>query len=213
MENVHVLGGNDVPYVVVDNWYSEDELKFIWMELDLLTNPDIMMAPSTTGSAITATGVPIKQNRGVFLESLYGEKKNLSFIVNSFVDKMANQELKMHIAQQNWFLAYLCKFNLYSSLVSYYEHGDSYLPHSDESLMTMCIHLYKEPKKFTGGELTIADTKLSLVNNRMVLFPSIAKHSVSTVKFDTENDLFSGDGRYTITYFLDYNFDLVRKHT
>ena len=42
-------------------------------------------------------------------------------------------------------------------LVSHYEGGDHYKPHPDESIGSMVIWLYKEPKQFTGGEFIFTD--------------------------------------------------------
>jgi len=212
---IQFYGNKEVPFIIVDNWFSESELKLLWEELDSLTHPSIMMPPNKTGSATNAGGNYIKNNSGIFLDKHYKRRREESFILRDFLDKWNNLELKMQIARHNWFMNYINKFNEYTTLLSYYQNADCYLPHNDESLITICIHVFKEPAKFSGGELSIEHVTLPLTNNRMILFPSIASHSVNPVIFHNkgEKNEFTGDGRYTITHFLDYNSILEQGKT
>lgn len=206
MHKIVFSGSKDIPFITIDNWYNEEELKEVWEEIESLTKPSILLPPELTGSATTNTGMLIKRNHGVFLDGYYAKDRDKSAIIRNFVKKFEPYDIKAQIARHNWFLDYITKFNYVSSLLSYYEEGDAYLPHSDNCLITICIHLFKEPQCFTGGELCIEHTTLPLTNNRLVLFPGVVKHSVNPVKFNEENKPYSGNGRYTVTHFLDYDF-------
>ena len=200
-----------VPYITADNWFTQEDLVKVWEEIDTLSKPNLMHPPGLTGSATTPTGEVIKKNHGIFLDGHYGKERDKSFILSHFVRRWSDRSIKEDIANHHWFMGFIKKFNFYHTLLSYYEDGDNYLPHTDEALMTMVIHLYKEPKKFEGGDFCLDDKVIPLVNNRLILFPSIVNHSVTPVKFLEDNKPMSGNGRYTISHFLDYYSPANRK--
>ena len=63
-------------------------------------------------------------------------------------------------------------------------------------------YFYKEPKKFTGGELFFPeyDYILESKNNSCIIFPSYFLHEVLQVKI-TDCDYYSGFGRYCMSQF------------
>ena len=44
-----------------------------------------------------------------------------------------------------------------TSFLSYYEDGDYFKPHEDNCKLTVLNWMYKEPKRFTGGDLVFPD--------------------------------------------------------
>jgi hypothetical protein len=65
--------------------------------------------------------------------------------------------------------------------------------------------LYKEPKKFTGGDFIFSDypdLKFEAKNNCAILFPSRYMHQVNPVKISAE-DQENGYGRYSFNLFLE----------
>ena len=86
--------------------------------------------------------------------------------------------------------------------VGYYENNDEYGLHHDHSVVTSLTWLYKEPKKFTGGDLYIGDSeiKIECVNNRTLVFPSMIRHKVNTIHMEEEH-LNQRLGRYCISQF------------
>ena len=89
-----------------------------------------------------------------------------------------------------------------TSLISYYEENDHYLPHNDTFSWTCLVWMVKEPKLFNGGDFLVNEPnyEIKLKNNRMVMFPSCLLHSVYPIKFHTQPDE-AGYGKYTITHF------------
>ena len=88
-----------------------------------------------------------------------------------------------------------------SSFLSYYEDGDYFKPHEDKCKITILNWMYKEPKRFEGGELVFTDYNktIQLESNKAIIFPGKIKHEVNTTSM---NEKFKGMGRWCITHFL-----------
>jgi len=200
-------------YVIVDDYYDENEQKQIWKELEFLTSPRILLPAQDTGSA-TKDGKVLKNNGGVFLDHFYNNRDNSNILCLN--KKVYNDEIDKEFTPlhpYNELSAYI-KYDL--SLVSYYEDSDYYLPHIDISQFTSLVWFFKEPKCFGGGEFKFSNYEdvIELKHNRMILFPSWVMHEVSEVKMNEgfETDGYSTYGRYCITNFLFSNDDRSTKN-
>ena len=72
----------------------------------------------------------------------------------------------------------------------------------------MLVWFYKEPKKFEGGDLEFPDyetadgiPKVEVRNNRILIFPSIIRHAVTTISMK-EEDMGKKLGRFCMTFGL-----------
>ena len=88
------------------------------------------------------------------------------------------------------------------TLINYYENSDYYLEHHDDGILTILYWIYREPKRFEGGEFYLQDEKIELKNNRLIIFPSNIKHSVTEVRMDEEHTD-KKLGRFCISQFID----------
>jgi len=189
-----------IPFLIEDNFFTEEELTHIWAELDFLNRPDLLLEPPQTGSALTNDGEAKKRNKGVFLESLYKypEVSALWQASRKLFTSYTVRFSELHLANKT-----VLGTNHSTMLMSYYEDGDLYLPHRDRACVTTLYWFFREPRRFEGGELTFTDTGevIELKNNRMIMFPSWAEHSVSQVSMPTrfQNQKL---GRYCVTHFL-----------
>ena len=194
-----------IPYATVHNFYNEQELSDIWKELDFLTSSGSFLPPELTATATTgpnATGKVLKQNKGVFLDNIYFKRDTSHILTHS--KKIWNDDLLDFLANKNPFFKMLTLCNKDGCLLSYYENNDYYDWHNDAACFTFLVHLYREPKKFTGGDLILhPDKVIEIENNRLIVFPSFHKHSVTPVITDEKPN--SGFGRYTITNFASIN--------
>ena len=88
-----------------------------------------------------------------------------------------------------------------TSFLSYYEDGDYFKPHEDNCKLTVLNWMYKEPKRFTGGDLVFPDYNktIAIESNKVIIFPSKITHAVNTTSMDKK---FKGMGRWCITHFL-----------
>ncbi len=192
-------------HLIVDDFFTSEELKFIWQELDYLTSPNRMYTPdnSHSGSA-TQDGKPLKQNLVAPIRKIFNEAQ-YSDIFNSF-NKIYDKEFsEIMDDMNNEFRYYGHSAHLNNGcFISYYEDNDFYKLHRDSAILTFLFWCNKEPKKFVGGDLTIPEIGVDIEyrNNRLVVFPSHLLHSVSPIEMVEENEPLSGYGRYCISYFM-----------
>ena len=88
--------------------------------------------------------------------------------------------------------------------VRYYHDKEYYKPHTDMAYQFLSFsYFYREPKKFTGGELIFPkhDYEYSSENNSMIIFPGWVEHGVKEVSIDN-SDYYDGYGRYCISNFF-----------
>lgn len=193
---------NPFPFLQIENLYSEDELILLWKEFDFLTHPDKLELPENTGSALDEeTKVPLKKNKGLFLDDLYSSR-NISNILTItkqlFSPVILNAFSELSFGYEN--IKYT---NKDATLLSYYENSEYYKSHRDEALYTAVTWFFKEPKSFSGGNFYFTDygIKIEMQNNMAVIFPSFVKHAVDEIILEKNNDL-TGHGRYSISQFL-----------
>lgn len=193
---------NPFPFLQIENLYSEDELILLWKEFDFLTHPDKLESPENTGSALDEeTKVPLKKNKGLFLDDLYSSR-NISNILTItkqlFSPVILNAFSELSFGYEN--IKYT---NRDATLLSYYENSEYYKSHRDEALYTAVTWFFKEPKSFSGGNFYFTDygIKIEMQNNMAVIFPSFVKHAVDEIILEKNNNL-TGHGRYSISQFL-----------
>ena len=94
--------------------------------------------------------------------------------------------------------------NMDSTLLSYYEDKDYYKAHHDESCYTLVYYLFKEPKKFTGGDLTFTeiDQKVNINSNMAILFPSWIDHEVDKITMPDNVERYKSNGRFCFSTFF-----------
>ena len=189
------------PLVVVDDFYSKEQVRLIWEELDFLCYKDKLRDPNQIRGA-TSKGKIINKRSGIFLHHCYSDPVVSNILkVNQKVLKFKEDLFHKH---ESWFFKnYILDQG--KTLISYYENSDYYSLHTDTFVVTVLTWFFKEPKRFTGGELGLyADNQLStikLLNNRMVAFPSCIKHQVSELKMQEEY-LGKKLGRFCMTQFF-----------
>jgi hypothetical protein len=191
---------NPFPFLQIENLYDENELKLIWQELDFLNCPNKLQLPEKTGTALNEENIPIKKNKGLFLDEIYS-KREISNIL-TLNRKLFNSEIKDAFSELSFGYQSIKCTNSDSTLISYYENADYYRPHRDTALYTAVTWFFKEPKAFIGGDFYFSDynMKIEIQNNMMILFPSFVEHSVDEIIL--KNKSLSGYGRYAMTQFI-----------
>lgn len=196
---------NSKTHLVVDDFFSLNELQLVWRELDYITSPNRMYPPDDIHSgAATMNGKPLKQNMVAPLMKLFNEPQ-YSDIFNLFGKVYSEEFGQIMDDMSNEFRYYQGSDHFNNRcFVSYYENEDYYKLHRDNAILTFLYWGNKEPKRFVGGDLTIPEIGVDVEykNNRLVVFPSHLLHSVSSIKMIEDNEPFSGYGRYCISYFL-----------
>lgn len=188
------------PHLIIENTYSDEELFYIWKELDFLTAKNILNPPHLTGSA-TKDGKYLKSNNGVFLDDFYRDRDS-SYILNLNA-RIFDKEVLDSFSKLSFGYNSIKKINHDRTLINYYQDNDYYDPHPDGALYTSVTWFYKEPKKYSGGEIlfTKYDYVVNAKNNSTIIFPSFIIHEVGKIFLDEEK-LFTGNGRYSMSQFL-----------
>ena len=187
--------------VVIDNWYTKDELKKVYKELDFYTDRNKLVTQH--GNVATLDGTDQADCFRVNLDSYYTPAgRKLSDII-TLMDKMRQEEFHNHIIKECAIYHGFQNTRQDSSMVAYYENAQYYEPHTDTCKYSILIWINKEPKKFTGGDLILPDlkTKIECKNNRLVLFPGMLFHEVTEIKMKGKYKL--GDGRWCIVHFFE----------
>jgi Rps23 Pro-64 3,4-dihydroxylase Tpa1-like proline 4-hydroxylase len=194
---------NPFPHAILDNFYETNELHAVWRELEFLTHPYKLLSEDKTGSSFYADGTLAKKNFGIYLDETYAGNRNISDILR-ISRKIFDPEL-LHILQQHhWLFKYVARCNKDTMMLSYYEDKNNYNSHIDDCTMTSLVHLFKQPRKFSGGDLVFPEFgnyTLTLQNNRCILFPSKIEHAVTPLSLP-EEDKMTGNGRYCISHFF-----------
>ena len=199
-----------IPYIVIDDWYTKEELKDTWSELDFYTNcqekDKILRADETIVARDDLTDKSLAESYrwypNQFFTSEYKTMSSIHVNAKKFICQELHEEIKHLYPWYNMFTS----TNVSSPMISYYEGGDYYKPHHDSFMYTVLIWVTKKPKIWTGGDLFLQpvenkEKKVLFKNNRAVIFPSMMTHAVSPIEWIKKpKDI--GHGRYTVTYFL-----------
>lgn len=190
-------------FLVIDDFYTDEEQVDIWKELDFLTYDRKLMPPEETGTAHDLdTGEALKKNSAIFLDGIYA-RRELSNILTINRKLFSPEVIENFEGMDNCF-KYIHHTNYDATLISYYEEKDYYKAHTDTSILTYLYWCHKEPKKFEGGDLILPELSegITYKNNRLVIFPSWRLHEVTPIKMIEEAEPNSGYGRYCITNFI-----------
>ena len=200
METLQItLYANPFPLMVVENFYNEEELSLIWEELNFYTRPEKLLNAEGYGGIVDYTNA-----KALILDEIYTKQyRNVSNILTinrklfqcGVLDKFSEIHGCCSIANQS---------NHDITKVRYYHDKEYYDPHTDKGFQFLAFsYFYKEPKKFTGGDLIFPkyDFKVPCGNNIMVVFPGWVEHGVRKVTIEN-SDYFDGWGRYCISSFF-----------
>ena len=194
---IETLMADKIPCVIIDDFYTPEELQNIWMELEFL-NPNLKPADET--NAAHDDGILKTSKRGAFLDELY-QDRSFSFILKHN-RKQFDKELLLQLEEFHPWFRYIDNSDYDSTLLSYYEDSDFYGAHKDSSSITSLHWFYKEPKRFIGGDFIVEHLEtIECRNNRIVFMPSCAYHEVTPISMpeDLKNQ---GLGRYCLSSFI-----------
>ena len=226
---MRVVHSKDPYYTLVHDFYTDEELGYIWQELEYLNRRNVLTDdPAATSGAvqdklfITLDAKPaqkqfLKSNYGKFLEDIYDGDRTKSPIL-TFGQKILVErgDYKQQMTGGvNPFNHYLFHINAYSTLLNYYEEKHYYAPHIDSSCMTAISYFWKEPRLFEGGELSFTDypeSRIDVRHNSLLIFPSFQKHAVSEVTLKDGIAPGQLNGRFSISQFLSHAFTPQQAH-
>lgn len=198
--------GDGIDAIVIDNFYTEDQLKEIMLELKWLTKKSIMQPPEKLSSARTESGEILTSKKGIFLEQVFANWQHSALLKYPW-DQLHLESVRSKILEFNTLFKILYQCNSRSHLLSYYENSDYYKAHPDSTVFTILNYFHTEPAQFTGGEIKLYScnsdrfAKVDVKQNRIVIIAGCTMHEVAPIKSKLENTL-SGNGRYCNAMFL-----------
>ena len=202
------ISNKEFPYILVDNFYDESELKEIWEELDYLCHPRRMARSSIENGAAwegfdeSGNKNLLNHNWTMWLDDLFGPNREKSNILCANRKVFAN--MHMFDAHPHWALSDTYSFKTDFTQIGYYENNDQYRVHRDSAKGTCLTWVYREPKRYTGGNLRFPmwDIEIECKNNRLLCFPSSVPHQATKVSMEEQ---YRGKklGRFVMTQFLD----------
>jgi hypothetical protein len=189
------------PYICIDNFYTKEECRAIWQEIEFLSHPHKWSTQETdpTDGARDDDGKQLKNNKFIWIDNFYSVREYSNILC-------VNRKL---FDASPWLTHEHCMFRNFdcrrdTTLLSCYDFDDSqYKLHNDSAHLTCLTWFYQEPKKYEGGDLILKDEddilNIESLNNRLLIFPSRIWHQVTPIKF---NGTKMTDGRYCMTQFL-----------
>jgi Rps23 Pro-64 3,4-dihydroxylase Tpa1-like proline 4-hydroxylase len=193
------------PHVIIEDFYNEEELKLIWRELEFLTSPSkLLKSGKELATALNPldNSTYIANSYGITLDHIY-PSRNISDIL-TIAQKVYEPLLIEKFASLHPLMGHIKYINRDCTKIKYYEDETYYLPHWDTARFTSLNYFFKEPKQFSGGNLNFPEFNytIEIKNNMMVLFVGSILHQSTTLK-SKDKVLFSGNGKYCISKFMD----------
>lgn len=175
-------------HVVIKNFFSSNELEEINSELDSICGIKNITNIIKHGTA-ALNGRYLAQRTAFFIDHIFKNNLDKSKIYK-YATKPIKPPLSIEISENSSFGTCLKSINNSCLLLSMYRDTDSYLPHTDTSLLTGISYITKNQNNITGGELyfpDFMDFKILPEYNTFVLFPSYIKHGVHPVNVIDKN--------------------------
>ena len=192
-------------FVIVDDWFTLDELDEIFIELDFLSLTK-ESSDKVEGPALDKNKKPKLKGYRIYPYDIYSQQgceySPILKSINKFQSKDFHAKVKKTF--ENTGTALYEQFigtNHSQTFINYYEDSNFYGEHFDKLQFTALVFLYKEPKSFTGGDFyfTRINKKIECKNNRLVLFPSFYYHKTENIKSELNE---KNKGRYSIATFF-----------
>jgi len=196
----------ECPYLVIDNWYTQDELSAVWHELNMYLTQPIKEKADDEGSPVAKEDGVAKSNAFRFhVWDYYTQKgRDISPILRNMYKQRTKKFHDIVLETMPLHHNNFCNTNTDATFISYYDKAKYYKPHCDSVQFSCLIWMFKEPKQFFGGNLKLpaANATIECVNNRMLMFPSYLQHEVTEIK--SNDKIKMGYGRYCITHFYNW---------
>ena len=202
------------PHLILHNFYNEKELELIWEELNFYTKPGKLLEAKQFGGVVDSTN-----SKALLLDNIYFDKSkdgSPNYRKISSILTVTRKIFECGCIQEFADIHPCCSIapdaNYDTTKVRYYHNGEYYKPHTDSAIHFLAFsYFYKEPKKFSGGELYFPhyDYEYSCDNNSLIIFPGWVTHGVREVKIE-DSDYYDGNGRYSITSFFGIKSRIVK---
>lgn len=167
-------------------------------ELILIEAQNLKTNHSVTG-ADGRLDKKMRTNRVIYYDTLYEGKRKQSILLTELDKKFNNEKFQQLLLSSPHPLCEFAKTNYHETQVSNYNRGQKYDWHTDAGygngrMISLVYWFFKEPKKFSGGQLGISNSpiwdgnivkeggehikEIEPENNMAIVFSSAVPHSV-----------------------------------
>ena len=193
------------PYLIVKDWYTSEECELIWKELDFLSDLKKLQHSSLSGAHETTPDgniINLSSHKSLYLNEVFFHEHMSNIMI--ITKKLFSSGILSLYAKLDAYSKSSLTLQQSSIKIGYYENGDSYGAHYDAYNFTCISYFYKEPKKFSNGNLHFVDygIEYECLNNSMIIFPSHIIHKVNSINFFGESN--KKEGRFYIGQFLSH---------
>ena len=181
---------NKMDYLVIDDFYTEQELKLVEEEV-------LALKPYGVSANHTKADEDLKSGCGLFLDEMFAKYRDVSKILTLnrklFSDEVFDKAIKISA-----FFGHLKYCNFDATLLNYYTDGQEYKAHRDKTVLSSVTFL--GIGSFTGGDFCFTEIgeTVAFKHNRIVIFPSCMQHQALPIA--TKDD----SCRVSIAQFLGY---------
>ena len=205
---MNIINGNkEFPYILIDDFYNQLELEEIWQELDYMCHPRRMPRAAVENGAAwdgfdeDGNKNLLKNNSTIWLDDFFGQNRSQSNILE--VNRKLLNSVDIFKNHPHWAINDVNSYQDDFTQLVYYEDNDEYRVHRDYSNLTCLTWFYREPKKFTGGNLCFPlwDIEIECKHNRVFCFPSSIPHKATKISME-KNDLGKKLGRFVMGQFF-----------
>jgi Rps23 Pro-64 3,4-dihydroxylase Tpa1-like proline 4-hydroxylase len=200
------ISNNNNDILVIDNYYSEKELKNVFTEIYYYMNCGLGNLIASENDKATAHNLKGESLAKTY--RFYVERNKYSVLYK--YSKYATEKFAKMVESNFSFGKYLTNTDNNFFMVNYYENGEYYNSHKDISVVSQLTWLYHEPKMFTGGNVIFSDMNetIECLHNRSVFFPGHYQHEVQEVNM---NDNFKKED-FDNQYYGSFSIDNFFKH-
>lgn len=188
---------NLLEYIVIDEVYSEHELNLIKEELISLI-PHLKIVEEVK-SAYDGDNVKVykKNCLSLWADEHYVEDRFKSNIL-TLNRKLFCEDIISFTKKINSFYEHIKYCNKDSTLLNFYQTGEHYKSHKDESIITAMTFIELGSIKGGGLIFTDEDAKIEFKDNRMIIFAGCISHETESI-ITTSNS-----HRVSIAQFINY---------
>lgn len=186
------------PFISVEDFLTEKELSLVMLEARGLWDANVL----SDDLAATQNNELLKTGTGVFLDNIYSNRSCSRII--TFTEKIfeINDIWQASIDEGDWYLARtMARSNKHATLLNYYQAGQEYKSHVDNSRITAVLTLTDPEIEVKGGEFVFPDHNITipLKNNQIIIFPSVIPHAAKPVIAEAQGR----PSRYSVVLFID----------
>jgi Rps23 Pro-64 3,4-dihydroxylase Tpa1-like proline 4-hydroxylase len=184
------------PYILIDDFLTTEEYNSVMFEVNELRSK--MHAGKYLTDDKEVDYPEIKSNLNIWLDTEFKDRRNLSSILNIFINKIWNDEMKKITTNTDSgiFRTYI-HTKSDNTLLSAYTDGSFYNTHKDIAPGMYITTNLMLGEGFKGGDFKLGNKVIPFKKNRLIMFESHKEHSVTKVQTDDNPD----NWRYSIQYF------------